>query len=149
MAGPLLETKLFVPRLRRAAVARPRLSEQLRLGSEAKLTLVSAPAGFGKTTVLAQWLASRSRCGAAGGVAVPGGGRQPARRPSGPTCPPPWTRAIPGVGADALALLASPQPQRPGRTGHHRERARRRADRHRAWSSTTITWSTGRASAPA
>jgi LuxR family maltose regulon positive regulatory protein len=52
-AGPLLETKLYVPR-----VARPRLSERLSRGAEHKLTLVSAPAGFGKTTLLAEWLAS-------------------------------------------------------------------------------------------
>jgi LuxR family maltose regulon positive regulatory protein len=38
-------------------VARPRLSERLSRGAEAALTLVSAPAGFGKTTLLAEWLA--------------------------------------------------------------------------------------------
>ena len=57
MAGPLLETKLHVPRWRRSSVARPRLSERLRRGAESALTLVSAPAGFGKTTLLAEWLA--------------------------------------------------------------------------------------------
>ena len=57
MAGPLLETKLHVPRWRRSLVARPRLSERLRRGAESALTLVSAPAGFGKTTLLAEWLA--------------------------------------------------------------------------------------------
>jgi LuxR family maltose regulon positive regulatory protein len=39
-------------------VARPRLSERLSRGAESKLTLVSAPAGFGKTTLLAEWLAA-------------------------------------------------------------------------------------------
>ena len=58
MAGPLLETKLHVPRWRRNLVARPRLSERLSRGAESALTLVSAPAGFGKTTLLAQWLAA-------------------------------------------------------------------------------------------
>src|SRR3954452_15012579 len=57
MAGPLLETKLHVPRLRRALVARPRLSERLSREAEVELTLVSAPAGFGKTTLLTEWLA--------------------------------------------------------------------------------------------
>src|SRR5581483_1863915 len=57
MAGPLLETKLRVPRWRRSLVARPRLSERLDRGTESALTLVSAPAGFGKTTLLAEWLA--------------------------------------------------------------------------------------------
>jgi LuxR family maltose regulon positive regulatory protein len=57
MAGPLLEMKLHVPRWRRSLVARPRLSERLSRGAESALTLVSAPAGFGKTTLLAEWLA--------------------------------------------------------------------------------------------
>ena len=56
-AGPLLETKLYVPRPRRGLVARPRLIERMNRAAESKLTLVSAPAGFGKTTLLAEWLA--------------------------------------------------------------------------------------------
>jgi LuxR family maltose regulon positive regulatory protein len=56
MAGLLLETKLHPPRRRRGVVARPRLSERLARTREARLTLVSAPPGFGKTTVLTQWL---------------------------------------------------------------------------------------------
>jgi LuxR family maltose regulon positive regulatory protein len=55
--GPLLETKLHVPRRRRGMVGRPRLAEQLNRSAHAALTLVSAPAGFGKTTVLSEWLA--------------------------------------------------------------------------------------------
>ena len=39
-------------------MARPRLSERLTAGREARLTLISAPAGFGKTTLLAAWLAA-------------------------------------------------------------------------------------------
>ena len=66
MAGPLLETKLHVPRWRRGLVARPVLSERLSRGAESALTLVSAPAGFGKTTLLAEWLA----VAAAGGRSV-------------------------------------------------------------------------------
>ena len=58
MPSPLLETKLYIPRVRRGLVTRPRLSERLSRGSESKLTLVSAPAGFGKTTLLAEWLAA-------------------------------------------------------------------------------------------
>jgi LuxR family maltose regulon positive regulatory protein len=60
MAGPLLETKLHVPRQRRGLVPRPRLSERLNRGADAALTLVSAPAGFGKTTLLTEWLESAS-----------------------------------------------------------------------------------------
>ena len=55
MTRPLVATKLYVPRLRRGLVARPRLVD--RLGGDGRLTLVSAPAGFGKTTLLASWLA--------------------------------------------------------------------------------------------
>jgi LuxR family maltose regulon positive regulatory protein len=56
MASPLVRTKLYVPRLRRNLVARVRLSERLDAGADAKLVVVSAPAGFGKTTAVAAWL---------------------------------------------------------------------------------------------
>src|SRR6202171_1619272 len=56
MVTPLLETKFYVPKWRRGLVPRPRLGERLNRGAEVKLTLVSAPAGFGKTTLLAGWL---------------------------------------------------------------------------------------------
>jgi LuxR family transcriptional regulator, maltose regulon positive regulatory protein len=57
VTGPLLTTKLHVPRRRRGLVGRARLSDRLSQGDEAALILVSAPAGFGKTTVLTDWLA--------------------------------------------------------------------------------------------
>jgi LuxR family maltose regulon positive regulatory protein len=53
----LLETKLFMPRPRRQVVPRSRLSERLSQALQAQLTLVSAPPGFGKTTLVASWLA--------------------------------------------------------------------------------------------
>ncbi len=107
MVGPLLETKLHVPRRRRGLVARPRLNERLSQGAEWALTLVSAPAGFGKTTVLTEWLA-----------AAPAG-LFPAwlsldQRDNDPVLF--WTclvtalnTAAHGVGANALSLLQSPQ----------------------------------------
>src|SRR5664279_4785904 len=55
LANPLVETKLYLPRLRRSFVARPRLNGRLSRGSDARLTLISAPAGFGKTTLLTAW----------------------------------------------------------------------------------------------
>ena len=55
----LLDTKLHVPRLRASLVHRSRLIERLQQGMEGTLLLVSAPAGFGKTTLLAQWLVER------------------------------------------------------------------------------------------
>jgi LuxR family transcriptional regulator, maltose regulon positive regulatory protein len=60
VARPLIATKLYVPKLRRGLVTRPRLIAHVRHGAEAKLTLVSAPAGFGKTTLLADWLGETS-----------------------------------------------------------------------------------------
>jgi LuxR family maltose regulon positive regulatory protein len=54
---PLLATKLHVPRPRTQLVSRTLLVEHLEQGVARPLTLVSAPAGFGKTTLLAQWLA--------------------------------------------------------------------------------------------
>ena len=58
MARPLAATKLYVPRVREGLTKRPRLSERLRRGTQSKLTLISAPAGFGKTTLLAEGLAA-------------------------------------------------------------------------------------------
>jgi LuxR family maltose regulon positive regulatory protein len=59
MSAPLLTTKLYTPPPRPNLVARvrliERLNEGLRLGH--KLTLISAPAGFGKTTLLSHWIA--------------------------------------------------------------------------------------------
>jgi LuxR family maltose regulon positive regulatory protein len=56
MASTLVATKMNAPRLRGALVPRTRLTALMDAGAEASLTLVSAPAGFGKTTVLASWL---------------------------------------------------------------------------------------------
>lgn len=46
----LLTTKLYIPPTRLELVPRPRLMERLNEGLHRKLTLISAPAGFGKTT---------------------------------------------------------------------------------------------------
>ncbi|MCP4415675.1 MAG: hypothetical protein GY805_03570 [Chloroflexi bacterium] len=60
MSGDLLQTKLYVPRLRPFLIPRPHLIAKLNAGSGGKLTLVSAPAGFGKTTLLTEWLVTQS-----------------------------------------------------------------------------------------
>ena len=52
----LLTTKLLVPPLRPSLVARPQLLAQLNQGLNHTLTLVCAPAGYGKTTLLAEWI---------------------------------------------------------------------------------------------
>jgi len=52
----LLATKLFIPSIRSDLVSRPRLIEQLNNGFHRKLTLISAPAGFGKTALVVEWM---------------------------------------------------------------------------------------------
>ncbi|TCJ20020.1 helix-turn-helix transcriptional regulator [Rubrobacter taiwanensis] len=55
MDSQILRAKLYVPRDRPDAVSRPRLYRLLDAGMQRELTVVSAPAGFGKTTLLAEW----------------------------------------------------------------------------------------------
>ena len=112
MPAPLLETKLYVPRPRPALVPRPRLSQRLDRGTTSKLILISAPAGFGKTTLLTEWLAA--------GPAAPADERLAAwlsldRADNDPASF--WTYVIaalqtvaPEVGESALTLLQAPQP---------------------------------------
>ncbi|MBM7567834.1 LuxR C-terminal-related transcriptional regulator [Paenibacillus sacheonensis] len=57
----LLKAKTTLPLLKEAPVARGRLHEALTFGLKGKLTLVSAPAGYGKTTLLSQWAHDRQR----------------------------------------------------------------------------------------
>ncbi len=58
MSAPILTTKLYIPAPRYEAVHRPRLLARLNAGLAAgcKLTMISAPAGFGKTTLLSEWI---------------------------------------------------------------------------------------------
>src|SRR5215213_1699318 len=105
----LLATKLFVPPARTNLVDRPRLCERVEAGLRDKLTVVAAPAGFGKTTLLSAWRATAA--GSAlpvGWVSLDSADNDPLRF---------WSYVItaldmltPGVGTTALALLRSPQP---------------------------------------
>jgi LuxR family maltose regulon positive regulatory protein len=112
MPAPLLETKLYVPRPRRGLVPRPRLIARLDRGAASTLMLVSAPAGFGKTTLLAAWLAawpaSPTDTRSAAWLSLDRGDNDPRLF---------WTYVVaalrtaePGVGARTLALLEEPQP---------------------------------------
>ena len=109
MANPLVETKLYLPMPRRRLVTRPRLSGRLSRGSDARLILISAPAGFGKTTLLTAWLAAMdTETRSVAWLSLDESDRQPATF---------WTyvitalqTAVPGIGADALTLLQSAQP---------------------------------------
>ncbi|WP_219838433.1 LuxR C-terminal-related transcriptional regulator [Paenibacillus sp. R14(2021)] len=58
---PILSTKLYIPPPRSKAIQRPRLIGRLNEGLERKLTLVSASAGFGKTTLISEWVAGCGR----------------------------------------------------------------------------------------
>ena len=112
MPAALLETKFYVPRSRRGLVSRLRLSERLDRGTASKLMLVSAPAGFGKTTLLTQWLAAGPGAPAdkrpAAWLSLDQGDNDPASF---------WAYVIaalrttsPGVGENALALLRASGP---------------------------------------
>jgi LuxR family maltose regulon positive regulatory protein len=61
METPLLQTKLYVPPTQPELVSRLRLVERLNEGLRYKLALVSAPAGFGKTTLVAEWVGGIGR----------------------------------------------------------------------------------------
>jgi LuxR family transcriptional regulator, maltose regulon positive regulatory protein len=58
MSTSVLDTKLYVPQPRTQLVLRTRLLERLNEGLRSKLTLISAPAGFGKTTLVNDWIAN-------------------------------------------------------------------------------------------
>ena len=112
MPAALLETKFYVPRSRPGLVPRLRLRERLDRGTALKLTLISAPAGFGKTTLLTEWLAAGPAAPAderlAAWLSLDRGDNDPASF---------WAYVIAalrtvasGVGESALALLHTPQP---------------------------------------
>ncbi|MEQ8676251.1 MAG: LuxR C-terminal-related transcriptional regulator [Aggregatilineales bacterium] len=58
MSTQILATKLYTPSVRPGSVLRPRLIDRLNAGLRGKLTLISAPAGFGKTTLVTEWINS-------------------------------------------------------------------------------------------
>ncbi len=61
MSTPILSTKLYIPPPRSKVVRRPRLIEKLDEDSQRKLILISAPAGFGKTTLVSEWVVGCER----------------------------------------------------------------------------------------
>ena len=105
---PLLLSKLSVPALRRTLVHRTALSGQLEGSLERRLTVVSAPAGFGKSTLLSAWVAGTAGSGRrVAWLSLDTRDDDPARF---------WryvvtavSRLEPGCGETALALLDSPQ----------------------------------------
>lgn len=61
MSTPIMVTKFYIPASRPKTVLRPRLSERLSKGLYRKFTLISAPAGYGKTTLVCEWLTDCDR----------------------------------------------------------------------------------------
>ena len=106
---PLLLSKLSVPVPRQTLVPRTSLSGRIEDGLERKLTVISAPAGFGKSTLLSTWVAtSASGSRLVAWLSLDSRDDDPARF---------WryfltalSRLEPGCGETALALLNSPQP---------------------------------------
>ncbi len=61
MATPLLRTKFYIPPLQAGIVHRPRLIQKINEGLTRKITLISAPVGFGKSTLLSEWIPTSQR----------------------------------------------------------------------------------------
>ncbi len=108
---PLLATKLHVPRPRRQLVSRPALIKHVQEGVQGPLTLVSAPAGFGKTTLLAQWVAESGMPVA--WLSLEPQDNDPVRFLASVLAA--LQQLDPDMGTTALALLHSPQPVPPER----------------------------------
>ena len=106
MPTPILATKLYVPQPQPGVVPRPRLIERLNEGLQRRLTLISAPAGFGKTTLLGEWVAALP--GPAAWLSLDEGDNDPARFLAYLVAA---LRTIaPNIGEGALGALRSPQP---------------------------------------
>ncbi len=108
MSTPILATKLYIPPPRPKVVLRPRLLERLNEGLPAggKLTLISAPAGFGKTTLVSEWVAGGARPIA--WLSLDAGDNDPTRFLAYLVAA--LQTILAGIGAGVLAALESPQP---------------------------------------
>lgn len=105
---PILKTKLFIPKVPRTIVERPHLIALLDQGAQFPMTILSAPAGFGKTTMLAEWAVQTQQLVA--WVGLDKGDNDPNRLINY------LIRAVqnalnnPTVGSESLELLRSPTP---------------------------------------
>lgn len=108
MRDPLLRTKLFIPPLRPNLVPRLRLVARLNQGLAQghRLSLISAPAGFGKTTLLSRWIGSAARKTA--WLSLDESDNDPQRFAAYMVAA--MGTVLPGAGAAALTALTTPQP---------------------------------------
>ncbi len=105
----LVSTKLRPSQARPKLVARPRLTARLEREAGRKLTLISTPAGFGKTTLLVEWLRGRADSeGSVAWVSLDGGDNDPTRFLSYLVAALQAIRV--GIGEGVLASLRSPEP---------------------------------------
>ncbi len=103
---PILATKLYLPPLRPNVVSRPRLTRRLNEGLHRKLTLIAAPAGFGKTTLVSAWVAFIERPTA--WLSLDAGENDPAQFLAYLVAA--LQTIAPNIGERVLDMLQSPQP---------------------------------------
>jgi len=111
MSTPTLATKLYIPLPRPKVVLRPRLIERLNEGLHGKLTLISAPAGFGKTKLVSEWVAGGQRLEPKVRVAwlsLDAGDSDPARFLTYLVAA--LQTVVANIGAGMLGVLQAPQP---------------------------------------
>ncbi len=106
MYTPTLVTKLYIPPPRAKVVLRPRLLEKLNDGLHRRLTLISAPAGFGKTTLVSEWVAGCER--SAAWLSLDKGENDPPRFLAYLIAA--LQTIVSDIGAGLLEVLGSPQP---------------------------------------
>src|SRR5690242_6839651 len=106
MSTPILATKLYIPPPRPKVVLRLPLIERLNEGLHRKLTLICAPAGFGKTTLLSEWLAGCER--PAAWLSLDEGDNDLTRFLTYLVAA--LQRIVANIGAGVLTVLQSPQP---------------------------------------
>ena len=106
MSASILATKLYIPPSRPNVVLRARLLERLNEGLRRKLTLISAPAGFGKTTLVSEWLAGCERPTA--WLSLDEGDNDPTRFLAYLVAA--LQTIVAKLGAEVLGALQSPQP---------------------------------------
>src|SRR5215212_6316817 len=109
MSTPILTTKLYIPPPRPNVILRPRLIVRLNDGLHGKLTLISAPAGFGKSTLVSAWVALCGRPVA--WLSLDEADSDPARFLSYLIAA--LQTIAPGIGAGLVDVLQSPQPPPP------------------------------------